>query len=72
MSDFSKLTVDGTTYNVKDATARNNYESVNTSITEINDKLNNFSISYAPVRKLLQSKLGIIKGGSNYAICINF
>ena len=47
MSDFSKLTVDGTTYNVKDATARNNYESANASITEINTKLNKFSINYA-------------------------
>ena len=49
MSDFSKLNVDGTIYNVKDENARNNYESVNTAITEINDKLNKFSISYAPV-----------------------
>lgn len=53
MSDFSKLNVDGTIYNVKDEIARNNYESVNTAITEINDKLNKFSISYAPVTETI-------------------
>lgn len=39
MSEFDKIDLYGTTYNVKDSTARNNIGTINQNITNINNDL---------------------------------
>ena len=39
MSDFDKIDLYGTTYTVKDSTARNNIATINQNITNINNDL---------------------------------
>lgn len=39
MSDFDKIDLYGTTYTVKDSTARNNIVTINQNITNINNDL---------------------------------
>lgn len=39
MSDFDKIDLYGTTYNVKDSTARNNIATINQNITNIENDL---------------------------------
>ena len=53
MADVSKFVIDGTSYNLVDAVAQSNYTSVNSKVTQLENKVNSRSITYDDGQKAI-------------------
>lgn len=67
MADFSKITANGTTYNVKDETARDDIATLKTRASSLEQETTTLTSnvsSHADAIEDLNTRLGVVEGGT--------